>query len=116
MLEHNRFSPFSELVSDSVKDDILLLNWVNPTGFVRAEEDWSALDFAPLAQWDPNGGLDLMTEEEDPNDISVEDDLEPSVWVSKMVKGFGKSVGFSINSCERQCVNFFQKLVEVWEK
>ena len=57
-----------------------------------------------------------MTEEGELGDTFVGDDLEPSVWVSKMVKGFGKSVGFSINSCERQCVNFFQKLVKVWEK
>nr|POF10386.1 hypothetical protein CFP56_61454 [Quercus suber] len=45
----NRFSPLSKLVFDYVKDDILLLNWVNPTGSVRAEEDRNALDFAPLA-------------------------------------------------------------------
>lgn len=89
---------------------------LSPTGSVRVEEDWSALDFAPLAQWDPNEGLDLMTEEEDLGDISIEDDLEPSVWVSKMVKGFGKFVDFSIDSCERQCVDFFQKLNKVWEK
>ena len=42
-----------------------------------------------------------MTEEVDPVDISVEDDLEPSTWVSKKVKGFGKWVGFPIDSCER---------------
>lgn len=43
-----------------------------------------------------------MTEEGDPNDISMGDDLEPSVWVSKMIKGFFKFVGFPIDSCERR--------------
>ena len=57
-----------------------------------------------------------MTEEDDPVDISVEDDLEPSAWVSKKVNGFGKWVGFPIDSCERQCVEFFQRLEKVWEK
>ena len=42
--------------------------------------------------------------------------MEPSVWASKMAKGVGKFVGFSIDSCERQCVDFFQKLEKVWEK
>ena len=36
------------------------------------------MEYVPLAQWDPNGGLVLMIEEVDPVDISVEDDLEPS--------------------------------------
>ena len=70
----------------------------------------------PLAQLDPNGGLDLVTEEGDPDDISMGDDLEPLVWVSKMIKGFVKFVGFPFDSCERQCVDFFQQLEKVWEK
>ena len=37
------------------------MSQVNPTGSVKVEEDRSALDFAPLAPWDPNGGLDLIT-------------------------------------------------------
>ena len=59
------------------------------------------MEFVPLAQWDPNEGLVLMTEEDDLVDISVEDDLEPLAWVSKKVKGFGKWVGFPIDSYER---------------
>ena len=74
------------------------------------------MEYVPLAQWDPNRGLVLMAEEDDPVDIAVEDDLEPSAWVSKKVKGFGKWVGFLIDSCERQCVEFFQRLKKVWEK
>ena len=74
------------------------------------------MEYVPLAQWDPNGGLVLMTEEDDPVDISVEDDLEPSALISKKVKGFGKWVGFPIDSYEKQYVEFFQRLEKVWEK
>ncbi|XP_030965029.1 uncharacterized protein LOC115986306 [Quercus lobata] len=116
LLDRNHFSPISELVSDSFEEEMLLLNWVNPTGSYKDEEDWQLMEYVPLAQWDPNGGLVLMTEEDDPVDISVEDDLQPSAWVSKKVKGLGKWVGFPIDSCERQCVEFFQRLEKVWEK
>ena len=56
LLEQNRFSPISELVSDSFEKETLLLNWVNPTGFNNDEEDRQLMEFVPLAQWDPNGG------------------------------------------------------------
>ena len=36
--------------------------------------------------------------------------------MSKKIKGFGKWVGFPIDSCERQCVEFFQRLEKEWEK
>ena len=116
LLEQNKFSPISGLVSDSFEEESLLLNWINPTESDRDEEEQQLMEYVPLAQWDPNGGLVLMAEEDDPVDISVEDDLEPSAWVSKKVKGFGKWVGFLIDSCERQCVEFFQRLKKVWEK
>ena len=116
LLEQNKFSLVSELVSDSFEEESLLLNWVNPTESDRDEEERQLMEYVPLAQWDPNGGLVLMTEEDDPVDISMEDDLELSAWVSKKVKGFSKWVGFPIDSCERQCVEFFQRLEKVWEK
>ena len=92
------------------------MNWVNPKESDRDEEERQLMEYVPLAQWDPNGGLVLMTVEVEPVDISVENDLEPSAWVSKKVKGFGKWVGFPIDSCERQCVEFFQRLEKEWEK
>ena len=57
LLEQNRFSLISELVSDSFKEETLLLNWVNPMGFNKDEEDQQLMEYVPLAQWDPNGGL-----------------------------------------------------------
>ena len=116
LLEQNKFSLVSELVSDSFKEESPLLNWVNPTESDRDEEERQLMEYVPLAQWDPNGSLVLMTEEDDPVDISMEDDLELSAWVSKKVKGFSKWVGFPIDSYERQCVEFFQRLEKVWEK
>ena len=66
------------MVSDSFEEELLLLNWVNPTKSDRDEEEQQLMEYVPLAQWDPNGGLVLMTVEDNPVDISVEDDLEPS--------------------------------------
>ena len=37
-----------------------------------------------------------MTEEGILDDTFVGDDLEPSVWVRRMIKGFSKFVGFSM--------------------
>ena len=115
LLEQNRFSPISEMVLDSFKEEMMLVNWVNPKESDRDEEERQLMEYVPLAQWDPYGGLVLMIEEVEPIDISVEDDVEPLAWVSKKVKGFGKWVGFPIDSCERQCVDFFQRFEKVWE-
>ena len=46
------------------------------------------------------GGLDLVTKERAMDDFLVEDFLKLSVWVKRMVKGFGKFVGFPIDFCE----------------
>ncbi|KAK9997579.1 hypothetical protein SO802_022265 [Lithocarpus litseifolius] len=81
LLVKNRFAPFSELVSDSSADEMLMLNWVHPTGSDKDEEDRQLMAHVPLAQWDPNGGLLLLTEDGDPIDISVEEDVEPSAWM-----------------------------------
>ena len=51
------------MVSDSFEEETLLLNWVNPTELDRDEEEQQLMEHVPLAQWDPNGGLVLMTEE-----------------------------------------------------
>ena len=47
---------------------------------------------------------------------SMEEVLEPSEWMRSMIKGFGTFVGFPIACCERQCIDFFQKLDSVWEQ
>ncbi|KAF3974755.1 hypothetical protein CMV_001943 [Castanea mollissima] len=95
---------------------MLWLDWVNSTGSGKDEDGRNALDFVPLAKWDPYGGLELVSEEAALDVFIVEDDLEPLVWVNRMIKGFDKFVGFPIDSCEKQCIAFFQKLEKVWEK
>ena len=101
LLVQNRFSPLYELGSDSKGDDMLMLNWDNSTSSGKDEDDRNVLDIVPLSKWAPCGGLDLVTEERAVDDFLVEDFLEPLVWVKRMVKGFGKFVGFPIDSCER---------------
>ena len=115
LLGKNFFSPISELGFDSKDDEILLLDWVNPKGSGKDEESGNALDCVPLAKWDPHGGLDIVSKAA-LDDFLVGEDLEPSVWVKRKIKGFSKYVGFPIDSCEQQCIDLFQKLEKVWEK
>ena len=49
LLEQNRLSPISELVSDFFEEETLLLNWVNPTRSDKDEEDWQLMEYVPLA-------------------------------------------------------------------
>ena len=74
------------------------------------------MDVAPLALWDPNGGLNLATKDCETNGFFSKDELEPSEWVSMMIKGLATFVEFPIACCERQCTDFFKKLEKVWEK
>ncbi|KAF3944737.1 hypothetical protein CMV_028821 [Castanea mollissima] len=101
LLVQNCFSPLYELGSNSKEDDMLMSDWDNSTGLGKDEDDRNVLDFVPLAEWAPYRGLDMVTEERAMDDFLMEDNLEPSVWVKRMVKGFGKFVGFPIDSCER---------------
>ncbi|KAK9983442.1 hypothetical protein SO802_032967 [Lithocarpus litseifolius] len=97
-------------------EEILLLDWVNPTGSGKDEDGGNALVYVPLAKWDPQGGMELVSEEAAVDDFLVGEDLEPSVWVKRKIKGFSKFVGFLIDTCEQQCIALFQKLEKVWEK
>ena len=67
----------------------------------------------PLALWDPNGSLDLVFMEDGLDGVSVEEVLEPSKWVSRMIRDFSTYVGFLIDCCEKQCIDFFQKFERV---
>ena len=97
LLGKNCFSSLFELGFDPKEDEVLLLDWVNPTGLGKDEDGRNALDCVPLATWDPYGGLELVLEEATLDDFLVEEDLEPLVWVKRMIKGFGKFVGFPID-------------------
>ena len=58
----------------------------------------------------------LFAEECATDDGFPKEFLEPSVWVKRMIKGFGKYVGFPIDSSESQCIVFFTKLEKVREE
>ena len=109
ILGPNRFSPPSELGFNSNDAAVPRQFWEDPLLTDKGEETCS-LDVAPLALWDPNGGLDFGNEVSVIDGFSSEDNLEPSEWVRTMIKGFGSYVGFPIACCENQCIAFFQKL------
>ena len=85
-----------------------------PSG--KGEEAVNPKVIIPLALWDLNGSLDLISVEDGSDGVSVEEVLEPSEWVSRMIRDFSTYVGFPIDYCERQCIDFFQKLERVWEQ
>ena len=62
LLGKNCFSPLSQLGFDSKDDKILLLDWVKPKGLGKDEESDNALDYVPLAKWDPHGGLEIVSD------------------------------------------------------
>ena len=82
----------------------------------KGEEAVNPEVIIPLALWDPNGSLDLVFVEDGSDGVSMEEVLEPSEWVSRMIRDFSTYVGFPIDCYERQCTDFFQKLERVWEQ
>lgn len=51
-----------------------------------------------------------LQKEGDFDGVLSEEDMEPSKLMSKMVKGFGKFVGFHITYSKNQYITFFQQL------
>ena len=108
--------PISEVGCGSVDPEVSRLIWDASLPSGKGEEAVNPEVITPLALWDPNGSLDLDSMDDGSDGISVEEVLEPSEWVSRMIRDFGTYVGFSIDCCERQCIDFFQKLERVWEQ
>ena len=108
--------PIIEVGCGLIEFEIPRLVWDDSLSSDKGGEAFNSVDIAPLALWDPNCVLDLVTLEDDSDGSSMEEELEPSEWVRTMIKGFGTLVGFPIACCERQCIDFFQKLERVWEQ
>ncbi|KAL0001000.1 hypothetical protein SO802_014781 [Lithocarpus litseifolius] len=106
----------SEMVCGSIEPEgpRLLRDAPLPSG--KGEEDVNPEAITPLALWNPNGVLDLVSVEVDSDGFSEDEVLEPSEWVRRKIRGFSTFVGFPIDVCERQCIDFFQKLERVWEQ
>lgn len=82
----------------------------------KGEEAINPEVITPLALWNPNGAFDLVSMEDGSDGVSVEEVMKPSEWVSRKIRDFSTYVGFPIDCCERQCIDFFQKLERVWEQ
>ena len=110
------FIPVSEVGCGLINSDVPRLMWDDSLSLDKGEEAFNPEVIAPLDLWDPNGFHDLITLEDVSDGSSMEEVLEPSEWMRSMIKGFGTFVGFPIACCERQCIDFFQKLDSVWEQ
>ena len=58
----------------------------------KGGEAFNSVDIAPLALWDPNGSFDLVSMDDGSDGFSVEEVLEPSEWVSRMIRDFSTYV------------------------
>ena len=99
LLGSNCFCPLSELGFDSNNVVAPRQFWEDPL-LIEKGLGTCSLVVAPLALWDPNGGLDFGTEVSVIDGFSSEDDLKASEWMRAMIKGFGSYVGFPIACCE----------------
>ena len=79
-----------------------------PSG--KGEEAVNPEVIIPLALWDPNGSLDLISVEDGSDGVSVEEVLEPSEWVSMMIRDFSTYVGFPIDVVRDSVLIFFKNL------
>ena len=105
--------PIFEVGCGLIDSEVPKLNWDDFLPSDKGEEAVNLEVITPLALWDPNGFHDLVFVEDSSNGCSGEEVLEPSEWVRRMIGGFGAFMGFLIDCCERQCIDFFQKLERV---
>ena len=105
--------PISEVGCGSADFEVPRLIWDASLPLGKGEEAVNPEVIIPLALWDPNGSLDLVSMEDGSDGVSVEEVLEPSKWVSRMIRDFSTYVGFLIDCCEKQCIDFFQKFERV---
>ena len=101
--------PIFEVSRGLIDFKVPKLNWDDFLPSDKGEEAVNLEVITPLALWDPNGFHDLVFVEDSSNGCSEEEVLEPSEWVRRMIGGFGAFVGFLIDCCERQCIDFFSK-------
>ena len=109
MLGPNKFSLLFNMSFDTNEIAVPRLIWDDSFSLNKGDEAFYSLDVAPLALWDPNGGLNLVTEEGEIDGFFSEDELEPSEWVRTMIKGFGTFMGFPSACYERQRIAFFEQ-------
>nr|POF09046.1 hypothetical protein CFP56_38627 [Quercus suber] len=110
------YFPISEVGRGLDDSEVPRLIWDATLLSGKGEEAVNPEVITPLPLWDPNGSFDLVSMEDGSDGVSVEEVMEPSEWVSRKIRDFSTYVGFPIDCCERQCIDFFQKLERVWEQ
>ena len=93
--------PISEVGHGLIESEFPRLIWDDSLPSDKGKEAVNPEVITPLALWDPNGFLDLVSVEDGSDGFSVEEVLEPSKWVRRMIRGFSTFVGFPIDCCER---------------
>ena len=93
--------PISEAGCGLTDLEVPRLIWDASFPSSKGEEAVNPEVIIPLALWDPNGSLDLVSMEDGSDEVSVEEVLELSEWVSRMIRDFSTYVGFPIDCCER---------------
>ena len=74
-------------------------------GCGSGEKDNCVLNCEPLSQWVPNDlSVGLLVQDSVEKRTQVTESGPPSVWVSKLMKKFCKTVGFPIVKHEAQCL------------
>ncbi|KAF3973723.1 hypothetical protein CMV_002871 [Castanea mollissima] len=102
--------PIFEVGCGFFESEVPRLIWDDSLPSGKGEEDVNPEVITALALWDPNGFPDLVFVEDGEDGLLVEEVLEPSEWVRRMIRGFSTFVGFPIDCCERQCIIFFKNL------
>ena len=100
--------PISEVGCGLIDLEVPRLIWDASLLSGKDEEVVNLEVITPLALWDPNGSFDLVSTEDGSDGFSVEEVLEPSEWVSRMIRNFSTYVGFQL-TVVRDCVLIFIK-------
>ncbi|KAL4614942.1 hypothetical protein ACB092_07G089100 [Castanea dentata] len=80
--------PISEVARGLIESEFPRLSWDDSLPSDKGEEAGNPEVVTPLALWNPNGFLDLVSVEDGSDRFSVEEVLEPSEWVRRMIRAF----------------------------
>nr|POE62451.1 hypothetical protein CFP56_26382 [Quercus suber] len=69
--------PVTEVGYGLTESEIPRLVWDDSLSSDEGEKAFNFVDITPLSLWDPNGGHDLITLEDDSDGSSMEEELEP---------------------------------------
>ena len=82
----------SEVGCGLIDSEVPRLIWDASLLSGKDEEAVNPEVITPLALWDPNGSFDLVSMDDGSDGFSVEEVLEPSKWVGRMIRDFSTYV------------------------